>query len=82
MPAGYEDDLLTASQVSGLDVIVGGHSHTFLYTPTTAGPVVARGPGVNASTCVAKVRHKHGKHRKLPQLNYSFANLELKMLQG
>jgi len=55
LSAGYEDDLVTASQVSGLDVIVGGHSHTFLYTPTTAGPVVARGPGVNASTCVAKV---------------------------
>lgn len=53
---GYEDDMITAQQVPGLDVIVGGHSHTFLYTPITAGPIVARGPGVNASTCVQKVR--------------------------
>jgi hypothetical protein len=62
--------------VEGLDVIVGGHSHTFLYTPVTAGPIVARGPGVNASNCVAKVRggtssdtsaqrqcHTEGKHQ-------------------
>jgi hypothetical protein len=54
-PKGYEDDLMTADAVPGLDVIVGGHSHTFLYTPVTAGPIVARGPGIDASNCVAKV---------------------------
>ena len=32
---GYEDDIALAQVITGLDVIVGGHSHTFLYTPTT-----------------------------------------------
>ena len=31
---GYEQDLVLATAVSGVDVIVGGHSHTFVYTPT------------------------------------------------
>jgi len=31
---GYEEDLALAAAVSGVDVIVGGHSHTFIYTPT------------------------------------------------
>ena len=30
--AGYEMDLRIAAEVEGIDVIVGGHSHTFLYT--------------------------------------------------
>ncbi len=33
---GYEVDKTLAAAVSGVDVIVGGHSHTFLYNPTTA----------------------------------------------
>lgn len=32
---GYDQDLLAAAQVSGVDIIIGGHSHTFLYSPTT-----------------------------------------------
>lgn len=52
--SGYDEDLIAAREVEGVDVIVGGHSHTFLYTPVTAGPIVARGPGINASNCVAK----------------------------
>ncbi len=31
---GYEEDLALAAAVSGVDVIIGGHSHTFIYTPT------------------------------------------------
>ncbi|MFV9506001.1 MAG: 5'-nucleotidase C-terminal domain-containing protein [Oscillochloridaceae bacterium umkhey_bin13] len=31
---GYEIDLDLAAQVSGVDVIIGGHSHSFLYNPT------------------------------------------------
>lgn len=32
--SGYEHDLTLASQVPGIDVIVGGHTNTFLETPT------------------------------------------------
>lgn len=31
---GYETDVDLAAQVSGVDVIVGGHSHSFNYSPT------------------------------------------------
>ncbi|MCO6452954.1 MAG: 5'-nucleotidase C-terminal domain-containing protein [Caldilineales bacterium] len=32
---GYVEDVALAGVVSGIDVIVGGHSHTFLYSPAT-----------------------------------------------
>ncbi|MDY7076085.1 MAG: bifunctional metallophosphatase/5'-nucleotidase [Chloroflexota bacterium] len=37
---GYDEDLVLAAAVTGVDVIVGGHSHTYLYTPPddAAGP--------------------------------------------
>ena len=31
--SGYETDIVLAKQVPLLDLVVGGHSHTFLYTP-------------------------------------------------
>ena len=31
---GYNEDIALAEAVDGLDVIVGGHSHTFVYSPT------------------------------------------------
>ena len=33
---GYVEDVALAQAVHGVDIIVGGHSHTFLYTPDTA----------------------------------------------
>ena len=31
---GYDQDIALAKAVDGLDVIIGGHTHTFVYTPT------------------------------------------------
>jgi 5'-nucleotidase len=36
--SGYERDLEVARAVPGIDVIVGGHSHFFLYSPTDSAP--------------------------------------------
>ena len=43
---GYDVDLKLASVITGVDVIVGGHTHTFLYTPvlTRANGDVPAGP--------------------------------------
>jgi len=37
--SGYEIDQKLAREVPELDLVVGGHSHTFLYTPTADKPV-------------------------------------------
>jgi len=37
--SGYEVDQILAREVAELDLVVGGHSHTFLYTPTAEQPV-------------------------------------------
>ncbi len=51
---GYPEDLAAAAAISELDLIIGGHSHTFLYTPTTAGPITdLTVANANASTCAA-----------------------------
>lgn len=42
---GYDVDQDIAAAVSGIDVIVGGHSHTFLYSP--AAPVVLTPPNMS-----------------------------------
>jgi len=41
--SGYETDLEVARSVPGIDVVVGGHSHSFLYSPTDK----KRNPSVN-----------------------------------
>nr|CAD7424035.1 unnamed protein product [Timema monikensis] len=42
--AGYGVDLVVAKQVPDIDVIVGGHSHTLLYTGTPPEGDIAEGP--------------------------------------
>lgn len=45
---GVEEDSLLATEVSGLDIIVGGHSHTRLKTPKLVNGVVIVQTGSNA----------------------------------
>lgn len=55
--SGYEHDLALASQVSGIDVIVGGHTNTYLETPTVVRSeptVVPPSTGKGAGTVVVQ----------------------------
>lgn len=45
---GYDVEMELASQVSGVDIIVGGHSHTFLYSP--AEPITFTNPAFGPLT--------------------------------
>ena len=36
--SGYERDLEVAARVPHVDVVVGGHTHSFLYSPTPGAP--------------------------------------------
>ncbi|GBF87994.1 hypothetical protein Rsub_00706 [Raphidocelis subcapitata] len=49
---GYEEDLAMAAAVPDLDLIIGGHSHTFLNTPNTTGPVFDKTKGATAANCL------------------------------
>ncbi|KAI8462276.1 MAG: 5'-nucleotidase [Monoraphidium minutum] len=48
---GYNPDLVTAKAVPELDLIVGGHSHTFLKTPVGVGPIFDLSGGATAANC-------------------------------
>ena len=43
--SGYDLDQEIARQVSDIDIVVGGHSHTFLYPPDQEQPSVERPEG-------------------------------------
>ena len=34
VPSGYQRDMELAKKIPGLDVVVGGHTHSFLYSAT------------------------------------------------
>lgn len=53
--SGYEVDLELARQVGHLDLVVGGHSHTFLYTPTGPNDTAADPPAGPYPTYVENV---------------------------
>ena len=54
--SGYEVDLELARQVDLLDLVVGGHSHTFLYTPTGPDDTPPETPAGQYPTYVENVR--------------------------
>lgn len=49
---GYDEDLELASVVPDLDLIIGGHSHTFLQTPNTTGPIFDKTSGATPANCL------------------------------
>eukprot|EP01026_Neomeris_dumetosa_P033267 TRINITY_DN264_c1_g1_i1.p1 TRINITY_DN264_c1_g1~~TRINITY_DN264_c1_g1_i1.p1 ORF type:complete len:658 (+),score=54.87 TRINITY_DN264_c1_g1_i1:169-1974(+) len=38
--SGFFDDQMIAREVEGIDLVIGGHSHTFLYTPPQKAPIL------------------------------------------
>ncbi|KAJ9514600.1 hypothetical protein QJQ45_016346 [Haematococcus lacustris] len=46
---GYSMDLMLAAQVAGIDLVIGGHSHSFLY----GNPNATRGPTLNVNPNVS-----------------------------
>lgn len=45
---GYDADKAFAAAVTGVDVVIGGHSHTFVYTPTGATAFISPSLSLNA----------------------------------
>jgi 2',3'-cyclic-nucleotide 2'-phosphodiesterase (5'-nucleotidase family) len=59
---GYDDDLLLAAKVPGIDVIVGGHSHTRLDQPEKVGGTIIVQSGEYAQALGSlEVSHQDGK---------------------
>ncbi|GBF87697.1 hypothetical protein Rsub_00408 [Raphidocelis subcapitata] len=48
---GYNYDLATAKAVPELDIILGGHSHSYLNNGNTTGPIFDMTKGANAEDC-------------------------------
>jgi 2',3'-cyclic-nucleotide 2'-phosphodiesterase / 3'-nucleotidase / 5'-nucleotidase len=74
---GYDVDLRLASVISGADLIVGGHSHTFLYSPVAtvngdvpAGPYPTRRTGTDGKTVLVVQAFQWGRY--LGRLNVNF----------
>jgi len=74
---GYEPDLKLAAAVPGIDIIVGGHSHTFMggpelvelgLAPVTSYPTVATGPDGGKVLIV----HAWGSNQLLGQIKLDF----------
>lgn len=63
---GYSEDVKLAENVSGIDVIVGGHSHTKLDTPT----VIERNDGTKTRIVQANEHRKY-----LGEIDLTFENL-------
>ncbi|KIY99167.1 Protein 5NUC [Monoraphidium neglectum] len=51
---GYHPDIETAKQVPDLDIIISGHSHTFLRTPSKVGPIFDKTVNATDETCLKK----------------------------
>jgi 2',3'-cyclic-nucleotide 2'-phosphodiesterase (5'-nucleotidase family) len=51
---GHQEELLLAKSIPGIDIIVGGHSHTLVETPIKVGPA-------NTPTYIAQA-HRYGTH--------------------
>ena len=55
---GYPVDLDLAKSVPGINVIIGGHSHTWIFEPT---PVEVGGPGADKRVCIVCQDGEYGK---------------------
>ncbi len=76
---GYDVDLQLASKLTGADVILGGHTHTFLYTPALArangdvpqGPYPTVRSGADGNTVIVATAGSWGRY--LGRLDVGFS---------
>lgn len=73
--SGIQIDRLICQQVDGIDVIIGGHTHTFLYTGTPPSFEKPEGPypevfKKNGSTCLLAHSYAYGKYLGFLQVNF------------
>ncbi len=72
----FRDDVYLAKNAAGIDVILGGHTHTRLYRPIYAGNTVIAQAGAHGD-CVGKITLKVRGH-KLTGVNYKLVELSVK----
>ena len=72
----FKDDVYLAKNVEGIDVIIGGHTHTRLYKAKTVGKTVIVQAG-SYGNCVGKITLKVREH-KITGIGYKLVTLSVK----
>jgi len=74
---GYEEDSVLATQLSGVDVIIGGHSHTYLRQPKKVNNILICQAGSNGRN-LGFLKTEVDKHLKIIT-SYSYESIETRL---